>query len=109
MVRIEAAHSLDDMPEGHQCKRLHGHSYRIWVTLSREGLDTSGMVFDFGKISEIIKKFDHQNLNEFFAPTTAEKFCEIIWDRLEETISSNIRLDAVEVSETESSLCKLEN
>ncbi|MFW2389327.1 MAG: 6-pyruvoyl trahydropterin synthase family protein, partial [Polyangiales bacterium] len=29
--RFEAAHLLPNVPEGHKCKRLHGHSYRVRV------------------------------------------------------------------------------
>lgn len=26
---FEAAHHLPDLPEGHKCARLHGHSYTV--------------------------------------------------------------------------------
>lgn len=33
---IEAAHRLPNVPEGHQCARLHGHSFRIELHVSGE-------------------------------------------------------------------------
>ena len=27
--KLEAAHRLPNVPEGHQCSRLHGHSFRV--------------------------------------------------------------------------------
>ena len=31
VFQIEAAHYLPNVPEGHKCRRLHGHSFRIEV------------------------------------------------------------------------------
>jgi 6-pyruvoyltetrahydropterin/6-carboxytetrahydropterin synthase len=64
---FEMAHAL----EGHDgaCSRIHGHSYRLWVTVSGEPSDDAGspkqgMVVDFGDLKrivgeEIIRRFDH--------------------------------------------------
>ena len=71
---FEAAHSLP----WHQgkCARLHGHSYRLVVTV--EGpLDERGVVLDFADLStlvatHVLERFDHQHLNKFFDNPTAE-------------------------------------
>ena len=64
---FEMAHAL----EGHDgaCSRIHGHSYRLWVTVEGEpcaGEESpkQGMVIDFGELKrivgeEIIARFDH--------------------------------------------------
>lgn len=64
---FEMAHAL----EGHDgaCSRIHGHSYRLWVTVAGEPSPDSaspkqGMVVDFGDLKrivsrEILEKFDH--------------------------------------------------
>ncbi len=61
------AHAL----EGHDgaCSRIHGHSYRLWVTVGGVPSDDAaspkqGMVVDFGDLKrivgeEIIARFDH--------------------------------------------------
>lgn len=63
---LEMAHAL----EGHDgaCRRLHGHSYRLWVTVKGEplqdGSPKQGMVVDFGDLKrivqeKIISRYDH--------------------------------------------------
>ena len=39
---FEAAHHLPNVPEGHKCGRLHGHSYRVEVHVSGAVRLTSG-------------------------------------------------------------------
>jgi 6-pyruvoyltetrahydropterin/6-carboxytetrahydropterin synthase len=36
---IEAAHQLPNVPEGHKCRRLHGHSFRVEILNDIEGLE----------------------------------------------------------------------
>jgi len=61
-----ASHSLREY-DG-PCQRLHGHNYKVEVTIKSETLDKLGMVIDFSKIKKIcneviMKPYDHQNLN----------------------------------------------
>lgn len=62
--QIEAAHKLI-ASYNEDCKNnIHGHSYKLFVSLRREGPLTDGMVIDFKKFKEIIKdnlinKYDH--------------------------------------------------
>src|SRR3954469_19232781 len=49
--RFEAAHFLPRVPPGHKCARMHGHSYRIEITIEGE-LDERGWVMDFAEIDE---------------------------------------------------------
>jgi len=51
------------------CKNIHGHSYRLWVTLrgpvlDEHGHEKDGMVLDFGLLKRLVKphiidKYDH--------------------------------------------------
>ena len=51
------------------CKNIHGHSYRLWVTLrgpvlEEHGHEKDGMVLDFGLLKRLVKphiidKYDH--------------------------------------------------
>jgi len=65
--RFESAHHLPLLPDGHKCKNLHGHNYRIDVVLCG-ALDARGFVKDFAEIDAeimpLIKKVDHRLLNE---------------------------------------------
>lgn len=99
---FEAAHSLKKVPAWHQCKRLHGHSYKIRVHFS--GLITAehDWLVDYGEVSTVVKPFiaklDHQNLNSIFeVETTAENIAWWFSERLHGKIQ---HLSGVEVFET---------
>jgi 6-pyruvoyl tetrahydropterin synthase/QueD family protein len=47
---FEAAHLLPNLPEGHKCRRLHGHSYRVRVYVSGDPDPRLGWVIDFADI-----------------------------------------------------------
>jgi 6-pyruvoyltetrahydropterin/6-carboxytetrahydropterin synthase len=83
--RIEAAHQLK-LPYPSKCNRPHGHSYRIRVVIAATELNANGMVVDFTCIKDLLRQYDHQNLNEFFEPSTAEKFGEVLLDQLQKAI-----------------------
>jgi 6-pyruvoyltetrahydropterin/6-carboxytetrahydropterin synthase len=50
VFQIEAAHRLPNVPAGHKCARLHGHSFRIEVHVSGPLVSESGWVMDFADI-----------------------------------------------------------
>ena len=85
---IEAAHMLPNLPDGHKCKRLHGHSFRIQVHVSGEIGKESGWVRDFSEISEKFKPLfeilDHHYLNEIdgLENPTSENLAKWIWNKL---------------------------
>jgi 6-pyruvoyltetrahydropterin/6-carboxytetrahydropterin synthase len=65
--RFESAHFLPKVPEGHRCRNLHGHNYRVEIVL-RGPVDERGFVKDFGEIdadlAPLLKLVDHKLLNE---------------------------------------------
>jgi 6-pyruvoyltetrahydropterin/6-carboxytetrahydropterin synthase len=65
--RFESAHRLPNVPDGHKCKNLHGHNYRVEIVVSGK-LDDRGFVVDFAEIdadvAPLIKKVDHRLLND---------------------------------------------
>lgn len=65
---FEAAHRLEGLREGHQCGRLHGHSFEVVVTLRGHRLSPSGFVKDYGELDffkrMLAERFDHRVLNE---------------------------------------------
>lgn len=74
--KFEASHSLPGLPEGHQCGRLHGHSYTVEIAITGLNLVGPGWLLDFGEfqsIKELIDgEFDHRHLNDVvdFSPTS---------------------------------------
>jgi 6-pyruvoyltetrahydropterin/6-carboxytetrahydropterin synthase len=103
-LTFEAAHLLPNVPEGHKCARLHGHSYRVRVTVAGEVGADSGWVMDFAEIRAVTEpvrlELDHYYLNEIdgLENPTAENLARWIWDRL--VVAGLAGLHAVEVSET---------
>jgi 6-pyruvoyltetrahydropterin/6-carboxytetrahydropterin synthase len=66
--RFESAHYLPYMPEGHKCRRMHGHSFRVEVKLMGEPSPETGILMDFAEIKDCVKPFveslDHWVINE---------------------------------------------
>ena len=86
--KFEAAHVLP-YHQG-KCSRLHGHSYRLDVTLegplAGDG-PAAGMILDFEAVSRIVKngvigELDHRSLNEVVPNPTSENVVIWIWRRL---------------------------
>jgi 6-pyruvoyltetrahydropterin/6-carboxytetrahydropterin synthase len=110
IFRFEAAHHLPD--HRGQCSRLHGHSYRLEVTLhgpikDAPGESDNGMIMDFYDLSSIVKnviveRLDHQDLNVVTGIyTTAENLVHWIWDELIAYGFPNNLLHRIRLWETE--------
>ena len=105
---FEAAHRLPNVPDGHKCARLHGHSYQVAVHVSGEVDEEAGWVVDFYDISAAFKPLheclDHYYLNEIagLENPTSENLARWIWDRLAPSLP---RLSQVMVRETCTSGC----
>ena len=101
--RFEAAHRLTKFPKDHKCHRLHGHSYRVRVSVRGVVDQETGIVLDFAEISAAWKplfgELDHQYLNSIpgLENPTAENLAVWIWRKL----SVTLQVLAVEVWETE--------
>lgn len=72
---FEACHQLP-WHKG-KCQNLHGHTYKLEVTVLANELGKDGILEDFGKLKEIVNEtvinfYDHKNLNEFFENPSAE-------------------------------------
>ena len=85
---FEAAHRLPNVPRGHKCGRLHGHSYRVEIHVRGTVDPNAGWVVDFADIKKAFKpleeQLDHNFLNEIeglFNPTS-ENLTRWIWLRL---------------------------
>ncbi len=100
---IEAAHLLPNLPEGHKCRRLHGHSFVIEVHVQGPLTDREGWVMDFADIGMAFKPvfdlLDHRYLNEVpgLENPTSEILARFVWQRLKPALP---QLSAVVVRET---------
>ena len=86
---FDAAHKLD-WYQG-KCKDLHGHMYRLHVTVTGE-VDKNGIIIDFADLKKIVNEkaldfLDHKNLNDVMDNPTAENIAIWIWDKLKDDLS----------------------
>lgn len=106
---FDAAHFLPKVPEGHKCRRMHGHTYRVEIICAGEVRD-DGMVIDYADIAAawapLHALLDHQTLNTIGGlenPTT-EVLAPFILNHLEPVLGS---LVAVKVYESSTTWCEV--
>lgn len=108
LFTIEAAHLLPQLPEGHKCRRLHGHSFRIEAHITGPVTQPLGWVRDFSDIGQafrpIYEQLDHHYLNEIegLENPTSENLARWIWQRLKPALPE---LSQIVVRETCTSGC----
>jgi 6-pyruvoyltetrahydropterin/6-carboxytetrahydropterin synthase len=95
-VTIEAGFSGAHVLRGYhgKCGRLHGHNWKVVVTVATDRLDDIGMAVDFARVKQetqgILAQVDHTCLNEVFPFTelnpTAENIAKWVWEMLSKRI-----------------------
>lgn len=109
IFQIEAAHRLPQVPAGHKCARLHGHSFRIEVHVTGEPDPHSGWIMDFADLKTafqpLFEQLDHRCLNEIpeLENPTSEQLAIWIWRRLKPRLPT---LSEVVVQETCTTGCR---
>ena len=102
-ITFEAAHMLPNVPEDHKCRQLHGHSFKVRITLDGPVDKSIGWVEDFAHLKKafdpIYQKLDHHYLNEIagLENPTSENLVKWIWERLKPNLKY---LHSIEVKET---------
>ncbi len=105
---IEAAHWLPNVPAGHKCGRMHGHSFRIEIHVSGPLDPHLGWVIDFADIKAAFKaiedQIDHRCLNEVagLENPTSEHLAQWLWTHLRPALPA---LSRIVVQETCMSGC----
>lgn len=103
---FDSAHYLPNVPEGHKCKNLHGHTYHIKIFIEGPLQDSVGWVMDYGLLKEKWKTvevlLDHKYLNDIegLENPTAEVIIVWIWRKLKPILPE---LYALELKETPTS------
>jgi len=106
-THFSAAHKLRGYPG--ECAELHGHNFKVRVTVQTRELNPLGFGIDFKKLKDLteeaIQDLDHKNLNELPSfrdlNPTAENIAKLIYDRLRDRIKKPHRLHSVQVWESD--------
>lgn len=110
-----AAHALREYKG--KCENVHGHNYRVQVTVEGEKLNRIGLLVDFVDLKrvvrEVIGELDHQFINELEPFTvlnpSAENMAKYLYDEVNERLSLNdpdapARISQIKVWETDTSI-----
>lgn len=109
VTQFAAAHQLRKFRG--KCEKLHGHNWRIEVSLTGEKLNNAGVLIDFKEIKEatdrILEELDHSFLNELpkFKDQNAssENIAAYIFEKLGSTLNNNqIKVTKVTAWESDS-------
>jgi 6-pyruvoyltetrahydropterin/6-carboxytetrahydropterin synthase len=104
---FSAAHALRNYPG--ICARIHGHNWKIKIGLKADTTDESGMTVDYAvlkkAVKELVLQFDHNYFNDhpYFQNInpTSEKIAEYMYHESENKFPNNVRIDFVQIWETE--------
>ncbi len=103
---FDSAHFLPNVPQGHKCKEIHGHTYRLVVYVSGDLVEDLEWVMDFRDlkaiINTIIDSIDHKLMNNILGleNPTCEKIAVWFWNKIKPEIP---QLTKIELHETPTS------
>jgi len=100
---FEAAHRIRNKRK--EYGELHGHTHKVYVTVSGEPDPEVGWLIDQqefrGIVGRVVKRLDHRYLNEIMEQTTAESIALYLFKEIEKNLSFNhLTLDSVKVCKT---------
>jgi 6-pyruvoyltetrahydropterin/6-carboxytetrahydropterin synthase len=92
-----------------KCENVHGHNYRVRVTIEGRDLDEIGLLVDFGdvkkKVREIVARLDHRFINDLepfdVINPTAENMAKYFYDEITRSLPEDLRLGEVTLWETD--------
>lgn len=98
IIHFEAAHRLLNVPVGHKCGRLHGHSFSAEIHVCGPVDPITGWVVDFADIKAacrpVLDLLDHAYLNEIegLENPTSEEIARWLWRRLQPALPGLCRI-----------------
>jgi 6-pyruvoyltetrahydropterin/6-carboxytetrahydropterin synthase len=88
---IDCAHFLPGHPK---CGSLHGHTYKVEITI--QGETRNGMVVDFAdlkqSVRDVLGQYDHRNFNDFLEYPSVENICELLSGKLKQKLQFSFTL-----------------
>ena len=105
---IESARSIPNLPKTHPCHHIHGHSFKIIISVQGDVNEQNGFVVDFQDIDDAFdplkKELDHSYLNDIkgLQNPTSENICIWIWNKIQSSLPNIYK---IEIKETDSTGC----
>jgi 6-pyruvoyltetrahydropterin/6-carboxytetrahydropterin synthase len=108
---FSAAHLLAEI--GGKCEELHGHNFKVEVTVGAQELNSEGILIDFRLVKkwlkEILDKMDHQHLNDLssFAGKnpSSENIAHFVYQEMQPKVKeAEVEVLRVKVWESESAV-----
>lgn len=108
-THFAAAHNL--IHYDGDCENLHGHNWKVEVTVRAKELDRSGLGIDFkilkAQTKQLLQRLDHKYLNEIkpfdVESPSSENIARFLFEQLQAVLNNdNVAVDVVNVWESES-------
>ena len=105
---FESAHTLPHVPVGHKCARMHGHSFKVEISVEGAVDPHMGWLIDHSEISRVmapsVERLDHAYLNDIpgLENPTFEVLSGWIWEKLAPQLPG---LTEIVIHETSSARC----
>ncbi|RYZ65019.1 MAG: 6-carboxytetrahydropterin synthase [Proteobacteria bacterium] len=107
--QIESSRFLPNLEKSHPCSRMHGHSFKIILTLVGEADARLAWVIDYNDIQSrmkpILDRIDHRTLNEVpgLENPTSEMLTKWVYDEALRVLPQVTRVTIAETPFTECS------
>jgi len=108
VTSFAAAHNLNNY-QG-ECENLHGHNWRVEVSVTAKGLDKAGLCIDFkilkAETKELLNTLDHKYLNELDCfkgdSPSSENISRYVYKELSSKLNDgNVKVDMITVWESD--------
>ena len=99
---FDSAHFLPNVPDGHKCKAIHGHTYKLTVFIEGTPEDRLNWLMDFADLKAVVKPvvntIDHKLMNEIpgLENPTCEQIAIWIWDKIKPSIPALCKVELYE-------------
>lgn len=103
---FDSAHFLPNVPDGHKCKEMHGHTYKLKVFIEGELDPVLGWIMDFKDLKDallpVIDQLDHKLINNIrgLDNPTAENITVWIWNQIKPQLPLLSRIELYETPTT---------
>lgn len=103
---FDSAHFLPNVPDGHKCKNMHGHTYRLKVFVKGIPNPEYGWIMDFKELKDIvaniIDQLDHKLINDIpgLENPTAEHITLWIWNKIKPLLPILSKIELYETPTT---------